>query len=494
MNYVSKLISKYKSLNIVVKASLWFTICSFIQKGISIITMPIFTRLMSTEEYGRYSIYVSWYNIFIIFMTLNVNRELFNKGLIEHDKNKDEFTTNQMGLLLFLGATFTVLYLLFHNIINSITGLSIFLTSFLILEVISNGIISLWTARKRFSYEYKKIFAVTIILSLLNPIIGIILVLISKYKVEARAISVVIAPFIISIIFLFIFAKRGKLFSNVSWWKKAIFGSIPLLPHYLSLVLLNQSDKLMINKFISSSAAAIYSVAHTAGLLMVLVNEALNNSFVPWAYTKLKQNKSRDIKGMIKPFLYIVLVVNLILIWISPECVKLLAAPEYKEAIYCIVPIAVSVYCTFIYTLFVDVEIYYNGNIFVTIGSILATIINIVLNYIFIPKYGYIAAAYTTLASYFLTMIFHYIFLKVVLKKNNVKQNIFDMKEIFFAFTILSVLSIIALLTFDHYILRYSVILLLFALIILNRKKVVNILKRIKNEKKEGEIVEDTSN
>ena len=137
-----------------------------------------------------------------------------------------------------------------------------------------------------------------------------------------------------------------------------------------------------------------------------------------------------------------------------------------------------------------DVEIYYNGNIFVTIG----TIINIVLNYIFIPKYGYIAAAYTTLASYFLTMIFHYIFLKVVLKKNNVKQNIFDMKEIFFAFTILSVLSIIALLTFDHYILRYSVILLLFALIILNRKKVVNILKRIKNEKKEGEIVEDTSN
>ena len=276
MNYVSKLISKYKSLNIVVKASLWFTICSFIQKGISIITMPIFTRLMSTEEYGRYSIYVSWYNIFIIFMTLNVNRELFNKGLIEHDKNKDEFTTNQMGLLLFLGATFTVLYLLFHNIINSITGLSIFLTSFLILEVISNGIISLWTARKRFSYEYKKIFAVTIILSLLNPIIGIILVLISKYKVEARAISVVIAPFIISIIFLFIFAKRGKLFSNVSWWKKAIFGSIPLLPHYLSLVLLNQSDKLMINKFISSSAAAIYSVAHTAGLLMVLVNEALN--------------------------------------------------------------------------------------------------------------------------------------------------------------------------------------------------------------------------
>ena len=45
--------SKYRSLSVQAKAALWFTICSFLQKGISFITVPIFTRLMSTEDlYG----------------------------------------------------------------------------------------------------------------------------------------------------------------------------------------------------------------------------------------------------------------------------------------------------------------------------------------------------------------------------------------------------------------------------------------------------------
>ena len=45
--------SKYRSLSVQAKAALWFTICSFLQKGISFITVPIFTRLMSTQEYKQ---------------------------------------------------------------------------------------------------------------------------------------------------------------------------------------------------------------------------------------------------------------------------------------------------------------------------------------------------------------------------------------------------------------------------------------------------------
>ena len=51
--------SKYRSLSIQARAALWFTICSFLQNGISFITVPIFTRLMSTEEYGTYTVYLS---------------------------------------------------------------------------------------------------------------------------------------------------------------------------------------------------------------------------------------------------------------------------------------------------------------------------------------------------------------------------------------------------------------------------------------------------
>lgn len=475
-----KLLKKYRSLNVVVKASIWFTVCSFIQKGISIISMPIFTRLLTTSEYGNYSIYVSWYQFFLIFITLNINKEIFNKGLIENDKSKDEYTTNQMGLMLVLGLFFFLLYMLFHNRLNSLTGLSFILGVFLIIEVVSNGIISLWTSLKRFCYDYKKILIVTLLISILNPILGIVLVSISDYKVEARVLSVIIVPILISIFLLLFYSRKGKYFSDISSWKKTIINCFPLLPHYLSLVLLNQADKLMINYFYGSSIAAIYSIAHTAGLLMVLVNDALNNSFVPWAYNKLKNNKSYELKKMVSSLLYIVLFANIFLILIAPECIRILAAPEYKDAIWCVVPIAVSVYCTFVYTLFVDIEVFYNGNIFVTISSVIAALLNIMLNYLFVPRFGYIAAAYTTLVSYLFTMIMHYIFMIYLLNKSERKQDMFNVKEILFVFILLICFSLLSLLTYNYFLIRYIFIIAFVLLIFINKKKISKIIKKIR--------------
>ena len=78
---MKKIITKYKNLPEAVKASLWFTICSILQKGISFITVPIFTRMLSTEEYGVISLFGAWQNIITIFATLNLSYQIFNNGM-----------------------------------------------------------------------------------------------------------------------------------------------------------------------------------------------------------------------------------------------------------------------------------------------------------------------------------------------------------------------------------------------------------------------------
>ena len=50
---IMKIITKYRKCSVQVKASFWFLICAFFQRGISVITTPIFTRLLSTAEYGQ---------------------------------------------------------------------------------------------------------------------------------------------------------------------------------------------------------------------------------------------------------------------------------------------------------------------------------------------------------------------------------------------------------------------------------------------------------
>ena len=54
---------KYQSLSQPVKASLWFTVCNAVQKGISLVSTPIFTRMLTPEQYGVYTVYQSWYAI-----------------------------------------------------------------------------------------------------------------------------------------------------------------------------------------------------------------------------------------------------------------------------------------------------------------------------------------------------------------------------------------------------------------------------------------------
>lgn len=413
----------YRNANVAVKASLWFAVCSFIQKGISVLTMPIFTRLMSTEQFGRYNVFLSWYNIFVILVSLNVHSEIFNKGLIEHTEDRDAFTASQAGLLLVLTGFWLAVYLPFREFFNHILSLTTPLVLFMIFEILGSSLVGLWTARKRFEYDYRRIVVLTLSMAVANPICGILAVLATDHQAEARIISNAMIPILFSAGILIYICRRGYLFHNRSWWKPTVLAALPLVPHYLSLVLLNQSDKLMIDHFTGTADAAIYSVAHAAGLLLTIVNTSINHAYVPWSYDRMKFHNSDGLRQVSAALMALVALVNVLLIWIAPEAVCVLAAPQYHEAIWCLAPIAVSVFFFFAYTLFVDAEIYYGANHFIAVASVCAAALNIILNAVFIPAFGYVAAAYTTLTSYFATMLLHLLFLNRVLRRRGQRMS-----------------------------------------------------------------------
>ena len=62
-------LEKYRKIPITLKASIWFIFCNILLKGISFFTAPMFARLLSTEEYGKLSIFASYEQIIIIFAT-----------------------------------------------------------------------------------------------------------------------------------------------------------------------------------------------------------------------------------------------------------------------------------------------------------------------------------------------------------------------------------------------------------------------------------------
>ena len=140
----SGIIDRYKALPKQVKASVWFLICSFLQRGISVLTTPIFTRLLSTAEYGSYNVFYSWLGIVTLFVSLNLYAGVFGQGLVKFDKERTVFASSLQGLTVTLVFAWTVIYLIFRDFWNNLFSLTTVQMLAMLLLVWTSAIFGFW--------------------------------------------------------------------------------------------------------------------------------------------------------------------------------------------------------------------------------------------------------------------------------------------------------------------------------------------------------------
>ena len=258
---LNNLSERYRSLPAQLRASFWFLICSFLQKGISVITTPIFTRLLSPEEYGGYNVFNSWMGIVSVFITLNLFYGVYTQGLIKFDKEKEIFSSSLQGLTLTMVVVWTIIYLLFHSYWNKLFSLTTVQMLAMLVMIWTTAVFNFWAGEQRVEMNYKKLIVLTLLVSFFKPAVGIFFVVNAKDKVTARILGLVLVE-LIGYTGLFIAQiKRGKKFYVAKFWKYAILYNLPLIPHYLSQTVLNSADRIMIKNMIDESSAGIYSLA-----------------------------------------------------------------------------------------------------------------------------------------------------------------------------------------------------------------------------------------
>lgn len=106
------------------------------------------------------------------------------------------------------------------------------------------------------------------------------------------------------------------------------------------------------------------------------------------------------------------------LILIAPEVLVFAAHPEYSTAKWVVHPVVCGCFFLFIVGTFMRVEFYHEKNKIIMVASVCAALLNVGLNAIFIPRFGFIAAVYTTLGSYMLFEAFHYFAMRLTCKEN----------------------------------------------------------------------------
>jgi O-antigen/teichoic acid export membrane protein len=237
---------------------------------------------------------------------------------------------------------------------------------------------------------------------------GIAGILFLNVQSEAAIFSKLIVQGALAAILYVQFIRKGRRVHQKTYWKEGFTFGVTLMPYLLSVIVLDQADRIMIRNMIGPEEAAIYSVAYSAAMILQLMNSALDDALVPWIYQKLKGKRYGEIEPVTNKLLILVAASNLLLVLFAPEVIAFFAPSAYHDAVWIIPPITASVFFMFLFQRYINVEVYFGATTNISKTSIGIAVLNIVLNYIFLPVFGYRAAAYTTLFCYIAFCAAHY--------------------------------------------------------------------------------------
>lgn len=482
--YILNFWERYKKMSVVAKAAMWFTFSTVLQKGISFITVPIFTRLMTTEQYGLFSVYLSWVSVLTILGTMNFETCIYINSLAKFDneKDKNDIAVSLIDLAFVITIIWFLIYLLAKPFWNNVLGMSTTMVVLMFTEIVFLPAVNLWTTKQKFEYKYKRMVLLTISQVVLNACFGILFVALAQEQnqAQARVLSITIVQAVIgSICAIYFFLRAKKLFVT-KWWKKALQIHLPLLPHNLSLTVLASADRIMINSMVGASSAAFYSLAYSATMVMNLLKLSLAQALTPWVYKSIKAGRFEALKKRSSQMILLITAFVFVFILFAPEVVYIVGSSEYREAVYCIPPVAASIYFTFLYNLFSNIEFYYERTKEIMYASIGAAVLNIVLNIGFIKAFGYTGAAYTTLICYMVLSLVHYCVMKDCIKKNIGEVELFDKKLLIYLSVIVLICTGIFTISYRITVLRYSLIVAMLIVGFVKKKQIVGLLQEIK--------------
>ena len=435
---------KYMGLSIELRASMVYTICTLLQNGVAFLTVPVFARMMSTAEMGYYTTYNSVENILMIFLTLNLAYGSFNTAMTKFEDKRDQY------LLMIAG-------------------------------IVMKNALNCWTGRQRYDYRYKSVVAVSLFISLVGP-------LVSFFAIRATAdglkgISYVKALNILEIvvggIILIYCLAKGRTFFNKKYWAYALTFNIPLIPYYLSQSIFNVSDRIMIDHFWGKSDSGIYGSSYTLAMILTIVLNALNNSYLPWLYRKIKAGERKENQKIAMYIAILMAVLLLGVVTLAPEVILILGK-KYLAGVWVVPPVAISLLLLFYSQMFINVEFFFEEKKRLVYGTAVAAIINVVLNYFAIPRFGFVSAAYTTLISYMVFAGMNYLFYKKTLIDRDIPNDLYNMKAMMIILAVFTALVFTIMPLYNFSIVRYIIVLVLGIAIFIKRNMIMGFIRGFK--------------
>ena len=393
--------------------SIIYTFLNLLNKAIPFVLFPLIVRMVSIEDFGLYSLFITVESMLMPIVSLNIYAALSSHYYIDEINIRDYLSTivfTEFFLILII----VCLSYSIPSVVTNKLGLS---NKFLSIAIFISGITGIITListlfrleRKPWAYgAYSIGQSITLLSAIIffckwQPSFDMLIFGRTTYALIFAVISLLILHY----------SKFLTLTFNKVWFLRAIKFSLPTVLYSISAFLFLSSDRFLIKYFYGTVEVGHYSAIFQLASMISILGMSLNAAWIPWLFENLNKKDEATNIFIVKlsyTLMFGFLSAGLIFCVVYPFMAKVILPITYHPYINVAYPLIIGYVFEGVYLIVSPYVFYrektkYNGLI-----GVLVAIVNIMLNILLIPILGIQGAAYTVCATWLLLSTLFFIF------------------------------------------------------------------------------------
>jgi len=391
----------------------FFNILSVILlNGISIITGPLFSRMLGTSGYGVLKVYNIWASVVAILFTLQTQGTLVNARVEYPEEEQKRYQSSVLFLSVVVYGLCSALIGIFIQPVSRLLKLEPLLIFLMLLQAFGTYCVGFLNTKYTYEFKAGRNMVMSLAVTLVNLVLSVILImqLPQEIKYYGRVTAIATTYTLVGIPACLLILLRGRTLFNREYWKFCIVLAIPAVFHNLSDLILGQSDQVMLQQMIDNSAVGCYGYAWQFANILFIIFGALNRTWCPFFFEEMKEGKQTAMMDKTRNFLELFTILACGFILLTPEVYHVYARRDFWSGTGIIPLFVASYYLNFLCTFPVNYEYYHKKTKVVAAVTIFSSLLNVVLNYVLIRAMGMPGAALATAVSHGVQLTLHHVY------------------------------------------------------------------------------------
>ena len=392
------------------RVALFNILSTVLLNGISIITAPLFSQLLGTSGYGVLKIYNIWVSVVAILFTLQTQGTLVNARVEYPEEEQKRYQSSVMFLSVVVFALCSTVIGIFVQPISRLLKLEPLLIGMMLLQAFGTYCVNFLNTKYTYEYKAGRNMAMSLAVTLVNLVLSVVLILQlpQETRYYGRVAAITTTYTILGLPACALILWRGKQLFNRKYWKFCVALAVPAVFHNLSDLILGQSDQVMLQHMIDTSAVGCYAYAWQFANILFIIFGALNRTWCPFFFDEMKQGKQDAMMGKTRNFLELFTVLACGFLLLTPEVFHVYAGRDFWSGTAIIPLFVASYYFNFLCTFPVNFEYYHMKTKVVAAVTIFSSLLNIAMNYVLIKAIGMPGAALATALSHGVQLLLHH--------------------------------------------------------------------------------------